>query len=297
MLTRSVKWLSVVSSVACVALLLLAVASPAQAGLLGPYTADSHTLHLYHVNESANNVEDYGYTDGNDIDMQVSGTGFGATAYSGFGTSIDMGSGANVIQAVSQPVSQSQLQGSNGAFTYEGLVKVSSITQDESQVICALSTYGAQSFQFRISAGKVQFIEVEPAVQVIEADIPTTGANAFSGDNWYHVAVAYNGQEGVTGNTSLYWTKLTGAATAASLLGTGTLDNDVSASSLHPFGIGNRAGDAGEDNLRGLIDEVRISDIARGAGDFMFSVPEPSAILLLTTGVMGLLAYAWRKRR
>jgi hypothetical protein len=298
MLTRSAKWLLVVSSVACVGLLLLAAASPARAGLLGPYTADSHTLHLYHLNESANNVEDYGYTDGNDVDMLVSSAGFGATAYSGFGTSIDMGSGTNVIKAVSQPVSQSQLQGSNGAFTYEALVKVGSITQDESQAICALSDpSGNQSFQFRISAGKLQFIQVEPSLQFVEAAIPTTGSNAFSGDNWYHVAVAYSGQEGVSGNASLYWTKVTSAATSASLLSSGTLDNDVLASSQHPFAIGNRDGGPGEDNLRGLIDEVRISDIARGAGDFMFSTPEPNMIVLIGLGAIGLLAYAWRKRR
>jgi hypothetical protein len=300
MLTRSAKWLLVVSSAVCIGLLLLALGSSAQAGLIGSYAADSHTLHLYHLNESANNVEDHGYADGSDIDMQVNGAAFGATAHSGFGTSIDMGSGTNVIRAVSQPVSQSQLQGSDGAFTYEALVKVGSITADESQALVSLSkgeTDANQSFQFRISAGKLQFIQVEPSLKVVEAAIPTTGANAFAGDNWYHVAAAYNGQEGVSGNTSLYWTKVTGEATAASLLGSGTLDNDVSASSQHFLAIGNRISNTGEDNLRGLIDEVRISDIARGAGDFMFSIPEPNMIVLIGLGAIGLLAYAWRKRR
>jgi hypothetical protein len=42
-----------------------------KADVLGPYTADSGTLHLYHVNEAADNAEDSGFVDWNDIDLKM----------------------------------------------------------------------------------------------------------------------------------------------------------------------------------------------------------------------------------
>ncbi len=298
MLMHTAKWLSGMG----VALLLLIAYSPAQATIL----------------------EDFGYVDANDIDVDAVGVTLGATAYSGFGKSVNMVVGeGNILGAVSQPITQSQLQGTNGAFTYEALIKVGGINPLESQCIMAMgptaSGSGGQSFQFRIgSGGMLQFIEVEPSVQVVEAAIPTSGANAWSADHWYHVAASYTGSEGTSGNTSLYWTRLGDDVTTANLLGTGTLSSDISSGVQHQFTIGNRFTQNGEDSLAGLIDEVRISDIARGAGGFIFSssgapspytadantlhlwtadVPEPASMLMLSTALIGLLAYAWRKRK
>ena len=51
--------------------------------------------------------------------------------------------------------------------------------------------------------------------------------------------------------------------------------------------------------MTGMIDDVRIYNTALSAGDVqaLASVPEPSVTVLLISGLLGLLAYAWRKRR
>lgn len=52
--------------------------------------------------------------------------------------------------------------------------------------------------------------------------------------------------------------------------------------------------------FRGMIDDLRIYDVALNAAqveNLYTAVPEPSAVTLAGCGVLGLLAYAWRKRR
>ena len=63
-------------------------------------------------------------------------------------------------------------------------------------------------------------------------------------------------------------------------------------------------GVAGYDFLHGSADEVRVFAFGSQFGynfdantDLLISVPEPSTLVLLTMGLFGLAAYAWRKRR
>jgi hypothetical protein len=54
--------------------------------------------------------------------------------------------------------------------------------------------------------------------------------------------------------------------------------------------------------LKGSADEVRVFHFAEGgfsAADLLIShtIPEPSTLTLLAIGLVGLLAYAWRRRR
>ncbi len=74
---------------------------------------------------------------------------------------------------------------------------------------------------------------------------------------------------------------------------------------LRPFGpldasqrprvsIGN-IDQGGTQSFHGIIDEVRISDVALDPSDFL--IPEPSTFALLLMGTVGLLTYAWQRRK
>ncbi|RYD47929.1 MAG: hypothetical protein EOP83_27275, partial [Verrucomicrobiaceae bacterium] len=109
------------------------------------------------------------------------------------------------------------------------------------------------------------------------ATIPTSGPHAIDTTHWFHAAVSYDGKAGVANNLKLYWTKLGGSLTEANRIGSGTLSSGFSGAS-GDFAIGNEArafsGNAEAEPLPGLIDEVRISGVARHPSDFFFVAPE-----------------------
>jgi hypothetical protein len=100
------------------------------------------------------------------------------------------------------------------------------------------------------------------------------------------------------GNLQFYWTDMgtdaspDGSAVVAASAGSALLGADLTNGSAD-FSIGvearNSAGNTGQ--WLGRIDEVRISDVARSADQFIF-VPEPSAIVLVLLG--GGLGLAYR---
>ena len=101
--------------------------------------------------------------------------------------------------------------------------------------------------------------------------------------NWYHVAVTYNGAENTADNLRIYWTAMDAARTSANMLLSTTLTNDLPQAAID-FAIGN-SGRTPNNNFLGDIDEVRISDVARGADQMMFAVPEPSTFVLGAAGI------------
>ena len=156
----------------------------------------------------------------------------------------------------------------------------------------------ADGFTSALTAPALEFINVHNAAAPIQnrvMPLPLTGPDALTAGAWYHVAVAYDGNDATPNNMSIYWTKVDGTRTQADLLIQRQLDTDLPVAATD-FAIGNIGRTTPNGNFLGLIDEVRISETARTADQFVFAIPEP--------GVGGLVGAAvvvgmgvWRRRR
>ena len=280
-----------------------------------PYAADSGTIALFHFDEVAGssdpgnpivnhgnggtslNLTNTGGPDGRD---NTGGGGYGAPGHIGLGSAFDVlasgngnyyttknTAGGGLLTAA---VPQSALQGADGAFTYEAIVKLSDISPEQN-IIAHDGPNGSRGFLFRVTGGKVSLYT---GVGELTALIPTAADDdhAFMAGEWFHVAVAYTGEAGAADNLKFYWTALDSDATEANLIGSGLLTGDLVASVSNPLGIGTTTRDAFRFGS-GIVDEVRISSIARGADEFMFVVPEPASMVLLGMGALMLI----RRRR
>ena len=156
------------------------------------------------------------------------------------------------------------------------------------------NTNANRVFQFRIApidtdnpinaTVQLQFININlGGSQKTTTAIPTTGPDAIVSNSWYHVAVTYNGNEDTDNNLTFYWTLLDPSRTNANAIGTANMTHDLPVAPTI-FAVGNdaRNSTAIAGNLLGYIDEVRISSIARAAGDMMFNAVPPQPVI---TGV------------
>jgi len=261
----------------------------------GPYTADANTLHLWHMDESnpgpaapASGVTDsFNLTPGG-------GAMLGNLAYAGFGAAGDASAATDAgFQGNSIPVSS--VTGADGAFTFEALVRVANVT--DIQQIIAMDRDGGTTvrpFQFRIDAdtaagspatGALRFINIAgpSGVQTIIAPIPTAGDHAFVANEWFHVAATYNGAENTADNFKLYWTRMdispTPAQQANEIMSTNMTDDLAGSNSI--LGVGNEYKGTSDNNIKGRIDEVRISDIARAADEMMFGLAPPQGTMVI----------------
>jgi autotransporter-associated beta strand protein len=318
----------------------------ASALITGPYTPDANTIFLYHFDEPAGGsvTTNVGSMGGNSYSVNESPasatppvvtTLLGGTAFSGFGncmtngtTGYEFGYDYNrdgayegdlnnaTPSADALPMSLLNIgNGSSTPFTLEALVAPIAIVSGVNQeVICTDNSGGASNqntnrgFQFRITtAGQLQFQFVGgPAPVAVAANIPTTGTHAFVPNAWYHIAVTFDGA-----TATLYWTKLDPSITSANVIGSagmtlGTRCGVVSA----PLIIGNENRNVAGELFTGQIDEVRISNIARGAGQMMFNSPnvtisqdpasqsvddgQPVSFSVTASSSLNPLGYQWR---
>lgn len=259
-----------------VVVVLLASAGGASAAVLGSYVADGDTLHLYHFDEPSGTT---GFDAAGSSDLAIQGGTVNAGALPGFGASLDLGAVSSTNRAIhTTSTLQSTWQGANGSFTYEALVKLDSITGTFDQQIISRdaggSTSAPRAFQFRVGKnGVIDFIKIRPGTNSVSAAVPTTGADRFIAGAWYHVAVSYNGAENTADNTVLYWTRVRDSAIVANAIGSGNLPTDVDPSVDYSTTVGNRHTTATE-NVRGRIDEVRVSGIGRTPTQFVFGAPQ-----------------------
>ena len=159
--------------------------------------------------------------------------------------------------------------GGNTPFTLEALIRPNQISSSTGQeIICTDSSSGSRAFQFRIISSTLAFQFITGS-QSFSGSIPTTGPDAFVAGTWYHVALTYDGA-----TATLYWTKLDPSNGAAHVLTTAALNIPASDGSVTgPLIIGNENRAAAGEQFQGSIDEVRISDVARGSGQMQFYSP------------------------
>ena len=149
-----------------------------------------------------------------------------------------------------------------------------------------LDPVGFQAFAGDTSSNAVrlEFINLAQggAVQSILAAIPSVGSDAIVSNNWYHVAVTYGGTPGVVGNINFDPDLFDASRTQATLIDGNETMNASLSGSANPtvFTIGNAGRNPSgtpsnplNANFLGRIDEVRISSVARAAGE-MFFVPD-----------------------
>jgi peptidoglycan/xylan/chitin deacetylase (PgdA/CDA1 family) len=140
----------------------------------------------------------------------------------------------------------------------------------------------------------IEFINLNKSVspQSLTAAIPSEGPDAIREGAWYHVAVSYNGQVDQPDNLRFYWTSLDPARVTANLIGTGRMTQSLPSGCAPDFAIGQTGRQSPvtptpNNNFVGLIDEVRISGVARGDNEMIFGVrgalaaksPKPAASL------------------
>lgn len=287
-------------------------ASPAVvAEEFAPYVPDPHTLHLWHLDEGAAPFVDVAI-EPLPLEGLLNGAKAGQASLPGFGSAVSLMANAGgtpghsscrgAILAASRTLASGRqdnvpadfrYSGPDGAFSYEMIVRPDVLPQKAEVIALGLlslegDTEEDRIFNFRIEKqGFLTFI-VLPSSGATGgglATIPTSGPHALQTGAWYHIAVTYDGNGGVANNLKLYWTRLDTHPAEANLIGRGSLSGDLNGTG--DLAIGNEArsfnGNAEAEPFPGLIDEVRISGVARNSRDFCF-VPaarrlpsEPSA--------------------
>jgi len=272
-----------------------------QAGDFHPNAADAHTLHLWHLDEGGPPFSDAG-KDPTPLAGLLNGAKPGRISLGGLNRAISFNANtggtpgasdlrgailtANPFLATGQRDNVKQgfiYAGPDGGFTYEMVVKLDLMPGESPSIALGLLTMEGDDadriFNFRIE--KEGFLSFFPlphggAMGGGVASIPTTGPDAVDTKSWFHVAVSYDGNSGAANNLKLYWTRLRDGLTEATCIGSGALASDFNGKT-GDFSIGNEArsfpGNAEAEPFPGMIDEVRISDVARHPSDFFFVDP------------------------
>jgi len=263
-----------------IAALIAALVCPLAAqAAVSPYTPDGDTLHLWHFDDGSSPATPA--TGGVNL-VAANGATLGNAAFAGFGTSGDTSAGDNAEFLSASAFAPTAVTGAGGAFTFEAMVRVSSITAGQQQIFTMEANDNADRIhQFRISgAGDLQFINIDSTTESFDVAIPTAGPNAFVANEWYHVAATYNGLEGTADNLKLFWTRVDESVTRANQVGSFSMSTDLSGNARIGAGNDGRTVGGQNKNLEGAIDEVRVSDNTRTGDAFIFSKPQYDNVLL-----------------
>ncbi|GAA5484578.1 histidine kinase [Haloferula sargassicola] len=270
--------------------------------LLTPYQPDAHTLHLWHLDEAKPPFRDVA-AGGTPLLGLHNGARPSQAACLGLGHSVSFHhhvsgtpgqsslAGAVLTAAPTLAGDKSdnapagfRFQGDTGAFTYEALLKFDLLPAESPAIALDILTMDGESddrvFSFRVEReGFLSFVPLPESGSAggALASIPTQGPHAINTRDWFHVAVRYTGRPGIPGALQLFWTRIGSGANSAQQIGSGMLTRNLPPT-LADFAIGNEARNSTPCNAEaepfpGLIDEVRLSSVARHPTDFLF-VPE-----------------------
>ncbi|WP_367873051.1 BNR-4 repeat-containing protein [Luteolibacter sp. Populi] len=274
---------------------------PATASIRGPYSADANTVHLFHLDEAAGTTSAANTGGASSPLLAFNGTSvpangnsvqpantaiLGADAFSAvFGKAATLstlsaglgldanGSGGFQPGTTFCPdaIDHSTLAGADGSFTLEALINLPAITGSSREIITTDSSLTNRGFQFRVGAtGLLEFNFITGGGAAISAPIPVGGTHAFAANEWFHVALAFDGP---THTSTFYWTRLAADPGAPNVIGSSTAET-TNASITGPLVIGNEGRGPSAEALLGLIDEVRISNKLRAPDEFLFEAPD-----------------------
>lgn len=259
--------------------------------IVGPYTVNRDTLHLWHLDEAAVPAIDSAASGINLSFLNGSAT-LGGASFTGFGNALNTGVGTTnaYLAPSSGATTLTYADATTGAFTYEAVVRVDfnpdTITSAQLNaqpmyiVTCESATTGQRPWQWGVlapaAAGGILnlrfFAGGSGAPNNFGVTIPRTGPDAIVQGSWYHVAVTFSGGA-TTGTAKQYWTLMDTNRTLAAQVGADfTLSKLVPLSSATPtFRIGNVGRPPNFQRWIGLIDEVRFSKVALSATTMMFN--------------------------
>jgi len=296
--------------------------------IVGLYTPDANTLHLWHLDENTAPTID-SVLGGTNLTSLGGSASLGNTSLAGFGkclstavTTGDYLAPRTLVSGTGDDTAMSYADAATGAFTIEGIVRVefNPTTFNRGNIplylIMGENDAGNRPWQFRIHTNGVagsgilhlQFFNLGVGNTPYVAVLPTNGLNAIAQNNWYHVAVTYDGTP--AGNLKFYWTLVDSNRTEANLIGSTSMPplTPVSSGNID-FALGNVPRNTPNGNWIGRMDEVRISSIARAPSDMLFSTinviivtsPESQTVTVgqplnlgVTASGAGPLFYLWR---
>jgi hypothetical protein len=252
-----------------------------------PYAADTNTLVLFHFDGKAGSTAatNTGLPGGTAYSVSMASASaspplasnvFGAAGYAGFGNAAgftvsgqSVGFDANGSGAYEGETNDALLMsalslgnGDQTPWTLEAMI-CPTATNVNQEIISTDSSAAARGFQFRLDNAAELELNLIGLGLDIKAPIPTSGAHAYAPNAWYHAAASYDGS-----TIRLYWTRLSASVSGANLLSATSAAVGASFGAVKgPLVIGNENRAVGGEYFQGLIDEVRISNIARQAAE------------------------------